>query len=80
MRELLDVLHREFVYLWYYFDVQLRQIFGYWVLGVALSAVFQRYVPEDLMTAAFGGNEACGVLMAATVGVPLYALRRRTLR
>ena len=25
------------------------------------------------MTAAFGGNEAFGVLMAATVGVPLYA-------
>ena len=25
------------------------------------------------MTALFGGNEAFGVLMAATVGVPLYA-------
>lgn len=25
------------------------------------------------MTAIFGGNEAFGVLMAATVGVPLYA-------
>lgn len=47
---------------------------GPWfLLGVALSAAFQRYVPEDLMTAAFGGNEAFGVLMAATVGVPLYA-------
>lgn len=34
MNEVLDVLHREFVYIWYYFDVQLRQIFGYWVLGV----------------------------------------------
>ena len=43
------------------------------LLGVALSAVFQRYVPEDLMTKVFGGNEAWGVLMAATVGVPLYA-------
>lgn len=47
---------------------------GPWfLLGVALSAIFQRYVPADLMTAAFGGNEAFGVLMAATVGVPLYA-------
>lgn len=45
----------------------------YFLLGVFLSAVFQRYVPEDLMTAFFGGNEAFGVLMAATVGVPLYA-------
>ena len=43
------------------------------LLGVALSAVFQRYVPEELMTKVFGGNEAWGVLMAATVGVPLYA-------
>ena len=39
----------------------------YFLLGVLLSALFQRYVPADLMTAAFG------VLMAATVGVPLYA-------
>ena len=26
-----------------------------------------------MMTAIFGGNEAFGVLMAATIGVPLYA-------
>lgn len=45
----------------------------YFLSGVLLSAVFQRYVPEDLMTAFFGGNEAFGVLMAATIGVPLYA-------
>ena len=46
---------------------------GPWfLLGVLLSALFQRYVPADLMTALFGGNEAFGVLMAATVGVPLY--------
>lgn len=45
----------------------------YFLLGVFLSAVFQRYVPEDLMTTFFGGNEAFGVLMAATIGVPLYA-------
>ena len=30
-------------------------------------------MPADLMTEFFGGNEAFGVLMAATVGVPLYA-------
>ena len=43
------------------------------LLGVALSAVFRRYVPEELLTKLFGGNQAWGVLMAATVGVPLYA-------
>lgn len=45
----------------------------YFLFGIVLSAVFQRYVPQDMMTDLFGGNEAWGVLMAATVGVPLYA-------
>ncbi|MDR1532335.1 MAG: permease [Clostridiales bacterium] len=44
----------------------------YFLIGVVLSAVFQRYVPEDLMVRVFGNNQAFGVLMAATVGVPLY--------
>ena len=45
----------------------------YFLFGILLSAIFQRYVPSDLMARVFGGNEAWGVLMAATVGVPLYA-------
>ena len=45
----------------------------YFLFGILLSALFQRYVPQDLMANIFGGNEAWGVLMAATVGVPLYA-------
>ena len=45
----------------------------YFLVGVLLSALFQRYVPAEAMTALFGGNEALGVLMAATIGVPLYA-------
>ena len=45
----------------------------YFLIGIVLSAVFQRYVPANTMTALFGGNRAFGVLMAATVGVPLYA-------
>ena len=45
----------------------------YFLLGIVLSALFQRYVPQNLMTDLFGGNEAWGILMAATIGVPLYA-------
>ena len=45
----------------------------YFLVGIVLSALFQRYVPQDLMVGVFGGNEAWGVLMAATIGVPLYA-------
>ena len=43
------------------------------LLGVLLSAVFQRYVPTDAFAALFGENEGFGVLLAATIGVPLYA-------
>ena len=45
----------------------------YFLSGILLSALFQRYVPQDVMVKVFGGNEAWGVLMAATIGVPLYA-------
>ena len=46
---------------------------GWFFMGIVLSALFQRYVPADVMTDLFGGNQAFGVLMAATIGVPLYA-------
>ena len=42
-------------------------------IGVVLSVLFQRYVPSELVGKLFGKNEGFGVLMAATVGVPLYA-------
>ena len=44
----------------------------YFLVGILLSALFQRYIPKEAMTALFGGNEAWGVLMASTIGVPLY--------
>lgn len=46
----------------------------YFLLGVLLSALFQRYVSADRFAELFGkSNEGFGVLMAATIGVPLYA-------
>ena len=45
----------------------------YFLFGILLSTLFQRYVPQDIMVNVFGGNEAWGILMAATIGVPLYA-------
>ncbi len=44
----------------------------YFLFGIALSALFQRYVPTDVVVKLFGNNEGFGVLMAATLGVPLY--------
>jgi len=44
----------------------------YFLLGVLLSALFQHYVPTDGFASLFGEQEGFGVLMAATIGVPLY--------
>ena len=47
---------------------------GPWfLLGVLLSALFQRYVPAEAFADLFVNNRAFGLLMAATIGVPLYA-------
>ena len=45
----------------------------WFLIGVVLSALFQRYVPAEFVSSLFGENEEFGVLMAATIGVPLYA-------
>jgi uncharacterized membrane protein YraQ (UPF0718 family) len=43
----------------------------FFIVGIALSAIFQRYVPPEGFARLFG-NRGFGLLMAATVGVPLY--------
>lgn len=45
----------------------------YFLFGIVLSVLFQRYVPAEWISGLFGKNEGFGVLLAATIGVPLYA-------
>ncbi|MBP3361717.1 MAG: permease [Clostridia bacterium] len=46
---------------------------GLWFLiGVILSVLFQRYVPSEAFAKLFVNNRGFGLLMAATIGVPLY--------
>jgi uncharacterized membrane protein YraQ (UPF0718 family) len=42
------------------------------LIGVSLAALFQRYVPPSAVTALFGNHRGFGLLMAASIGVPLY--------
>ncbi|MDO4554068.1 MAG: permease [Lachnospiraceae bacterium] len=46
---------------------------GYFLMGIVLSALFMRYVPADFISGLFGAEREFGVLLAATIGVPLYA-------
>ncbi|WP_319509092.1 permease [uncultured Methanolobus sp.] len=50
----------------------IRATGGYFLIGIVLAALFQRYVSPDLFAGLFGSQWGFGVLMAATVGVPLY--------
>ena len=45
---MIDVLRRELVYLWYYFDIQLRQIFWYWVLGMAIGSAISVFAKDRI--------------------------------
>ena len=45
----------------------------YFLVGIALTALYQRYVPQEWIANLFGvGSGGFGVLMAATLGIPLY--------
>lgn len=51
----------------------IRATGGYFLIGIVLSALFQRYVPPAAFAGLFGRQQrGFGVLMAATIGVPLY--------
>jgi uncharacterized membrane protein YraQ (UPF0718 family) len=44
----------------------------YFLIGIILSVLFQRYVPSEAFADLFVNNRGFGLLMAATIGVPLY--------
>ncbi len=44
----------------------------YFLLGILLSALFQRYIDAEIFASIFGGNRGLGVLLAASIGVPIY--------
>ncbi len=36
---MIEVLHREWVYLWYYFTILFNQIFPYWLIGIFIGSI-----------------------------------------
>lgn len=70
---MMRILHRELVYIWYYFDVQLRQIFPYWVLGMVLGSAVSVFAKEKIHNAvrSLSGKKlgAFGVIPASAFGI-----------
>ena len=50
----------------------LKATVPWFAFGILLSALFQHYVPAELVGKLFGPQKQFGLLLAATVGVPLY--------
>ena len=70
---MIDILHREFVYVWYYFTLQFRQIFQYYVLGIMLGSVISVFVKDHIhgLFRALGDKKlgALGVIPASILGI-----------
>jgi uncharacterized membrane protein YraQ (UPF0718 family) len=44
----------------------------YFIVGIVLTALFERYFPKRYMVDLFGNNKGFGVLLATSLGVPVY--------
>lgn len=48
MGEIFRIIRREFIYIWYYFDVQFRQIFLYWVIGIMIGSLISVFLKDRI--------------------------------
>jgi uncharacterized membrane protein YraQ (UPF0718 family) len=70
---MVEIIKREFIYLWYYFDIQLRQIAGYWILGIVLGSAISVFGKEKIhsLFAGLQGKKlgVLGIIPASLIGV-----------
>lgn len=70
---MLDVLRREGIYLWYYFSIQLEQIWGYWVLGMVLGSVISVFAKDHIhsLFCSMHGKRlgVLGIVAASALGI-----------
>ena len=73
MDEIIRILHREFVYVWYYFTLQFRQIALYWVLGMVIGSLISVFA-KDGIHGLFAGMQkkkwgVLGIIPACLLGI-----------
>ena len=50
-----------------------KKVFPYILAGVALGAVIHNWIPENAVISLLGRNNPFGVILAAIIGIPMYA-------
>lgn len=70
---MIDIIYREFIYLWYYFEVQLRQIFPYWVFGIVIGSMVSVFCKDKIHNLFIGIQEKhlgiIGIIPASILGI-----------
>lgn len=68
-----EIIQRELIYIWYFFDVQFRQIAGYWILGIVIgsfvSVFLKKYIHERMVSLQNRRFGVWGVLPASALGI-----------
>ena len=67
---MLEILHREFVYIWYYFDLQVHQIFWYWIVGIVIGSCVSVFAKKWIHNAA----EWIGTRVPGIIGLMLASI------
>ena len=50
-----------------------KKVFPYILAGVGIGALIHNWIPESWITAALGSRNPLGVVLAAVIGIPMYA-------
>lgn len=73
MEEIASIVKREFIYLWAYFDIQVRQIFWYWVLGMVIGSLVSVFAKNRIHRLFEGMKDAklgiLGIIPACILGI-----------
>ena len=70
---MISIFKREFIYLWYYFTLQLQQILFYWILGMVLGSIISVF-EKDRIHRLFASMKdkpmgILGVIPASALGI-----------
>lgn len=50
-----------------------KKVFPYILVGVGIGAIIHNWIPESWIETVLGSNNPLGVVLAALVGIPMYA-------
>ena len=43
-----EILREQLIYFWYYFDIQFRQIFIYWIIGIVIGSAISVFAKDKI--------------------------------